>query len=125
MSISFCQDSVNSGPVLKNTITSITARRGSLVELPCVANAVPLPQYFWSKDGVSVSAKRNNFSLRGGNLLISEVSVGDSGNYICIAENHLGKTSLTVRLEVTGAFLDYLRLFIICMTLFSTTISAH
>src|SRR6218665_1211973 len=106
MNVSFCQESVNSGPVLKNTVTSITARRGSLVELPCVANAVPLPQYFWSKDGTTVSANENRFTLRGGNLVISEVSVGDSGNYVCMVENHLGKTSLTVRLEVTGVYMD-------------------
>lgn len=103
-------ESVNSKPIMKNSVALMTVSRGSVLELPCVANAFPPPRYFWSKDGgVPLSTGNGNrFSLRGGNLVTSDVAISDGGSYVCTAENRLGQSTVSIRLEVTEPLVAYM-----------------
>jgi len=88
---------------MKDTSTSVTAVKGSRVELPCVASAFPLPQYSWAKEGAGLAVADNQKMSRfGGNLVLEDISLDSSGEYTCVAENSLGRRSLVVRLTVTG-----------------------
>ncbi|KAK1785530.1 hypothetical protein P4O66_018890 [Electrophorus voltai] len=75
--------------------------QGSKVDLNCTSSAWPRPDYKWihhpepnvrivSEDGVS-------------KLSIASASGNNMGTYTCIASNTLGKTNLTVRVDVQGA----------------------
>uniref|UniRef100_A0AAY5F6L0 Ig-like domain-containing protein n=1 Tax=Electrophorus electricus TaxID=8005 RepID=A0AAY5F6L0_ELEEL len=75
--------------------------QGSKVDLNCTSSAWPRPDYEWiyhpepnvrivSEDGVS-------------KLSIASASGNNTGTYTCIASNTLGKTNLTVRVDVQGA----------------------
>uniref|UniRef100_A0A4W4HAT0 Ig-like domain-containing protein n=1 Tax=Electrophorus electricus TaxID=8005 RepID=A0A4W4HAT0_ELEEL len=75
--------------------------QGSNVDLNCTSSAWPRPDYEWiyhpepnvrivSEDGVS-------------KLSIASASGNNTGTYTCIASNTLGKTNLTVRVDVQGA----------------------
>ena len=73
------------------------------MELPCVASGYPLPTYQWTKDGVPVTPGDSR-SLRGGNLLLSNVQLENAGRYDCEAVNDLGAVSTTRNVIVRGTY---------------------
>ena len=95
-------DSVNSAPDVKDSLTTVAVRRGTRAELPCVASAFPLPRYSWTKDETAVGADGGRFQQLDGNLVIDGATVADGGEYLCTAENSLGRKSIIVKLIVTG-----------------------
>ena len=80
------------------------------ITLPCVAEGIPQPTYGWTlPNGTTINAstpvyefevgaadddlsvnRRVKKVLPDGSLLVSKARVGDSGEYTCIAKNHLG-----------------------------------
>ena len=77
------------------------AREDEAVELPCAASGYPIPRYSWTKGGAYVSLSHHGRQLVSGNLRIQHVKQGDAGEYICIAENSLGRRTAKITLRVT------------------------
>ena len=63
---------------------------GSEVQLPCLAEGAPSPQYSWTQDGTEVQGDR--FAVAMGTLTISNSLPSDSGSYVCVASNDVGRT---------------------------------
>ncbi|CAB1430727.1 unnamed protein product [Pleuronectes platessa] len=79
---------------------SIMVTRGQRLVLECVASGIPTPQVTWAKDGQDLRFHNNTRFLLS-NLLIDAVGEGDSGTYICRADNGIGlASSATVLYDV-------------------------
>ena len=70
---------------------------GDMVMLTCVATGNPIPSIAWLKDGSPLSG---NALDRNGILYIKEFTMGNSGNYTCVATSTLG--SAETNLPLTG-----------------------
>ncbi|XP_027860655.1 brother of CDO [Xiphophorus couchianus] len=68
---------------------SIMVTKGQRLVLECVASGIPTPQVTWAKDGLDLRSHNNTRFLLS-NLLIDAVSEGDSGTYVCKADNGMG-----------------------------------
>ena len=56
----------------------------------CDADGNPTPTFSWTKDGSVVNTTfRITFNENNKNLTITNVSRGDSGEYICVATNNV------------------------------------
>ena len=56
----------------------------------CDADGNPTPTFSWTKDGSVVNTTlRITFNENNKNLTITNVSKGDSGEYICVATNNV------------------------------------
>ncbi|XP_029384876.1 brother of CDO [Echeneis naucrates] len=71
---------------------SIMVTKGQRLVLECVASGIPTPQVTWAKDGQDLRYHNNTRFLLS-NLLIDAVSEGDSGTYICRADNGINSAS--------------------------------
>ncbi|KAM5298709.1 pro-neuregulin-2, membrane-bound isoform 6-T6 [Ctenodactylus gundi] len=94
-------------PKLKK-VKSQTAQVGEKQSLKCEAAAGnPLPSYRWFKDGKELNRSRD-IRIKYGNgrknsrLQFNKVKVEDAGEYICEAENILGKDTVRGRLYVNS-----------------------
>lgn len=92
---------MSKAPNIEKSLSSLTAEEDSKAELPCVATGNPLPRYEWSKGGQMVRIDGKKFEQRGGNLLIYNLTVFDSGDYKCNAQNKEGAKSVNIQLIVT------------------------
>ncbi|XP_019215918.1 B-cell receptor CD22 isoform X1 [Oreochromis niloticus] len=61
-------------------------REGSSVTLTCSSDANPAANHFWYKDGDQTPLSNER------QLSITSIQSFDSGEYVCAAENHLGRT---------------------------------
>ncbi|KAJ8010737.1 hypothetical protein DPEC_G00078270 [Dallia pectoralis] len=68
---------------------SIMVTKGQRLVLECVASGIPTPQVTWAKDGQDLRFHNNTRFLLS-NLLIDAASEGDSGTYVCRADNGVG-----------------------------------
>lgn len=74
--------------------------KGQRLVLECVASGIPTPQVTWAKDGQDLRFHNNTRFLLS-NLLIDAVVEGDSGTYVCQADNGIGSSnSATVLYDV-------------------------
>ncbi|MED6268612.1 hypothetical protein CHARACLAT_024207, partial [Characodon lateralis] len=71
------------------TPRSIMVTKGQRLVLECVASGIPTPHVTWAKDGLELRSHNNTRFLLS-NLLIDAVSEGDSGTYVCRADNGRG-----------------------------------
>lgn len=71
---------------------SIMVTKGQRLVLECVASGIPMPQVRWAKDGRDLRFHNNTRYLLS-NLLIDAVAEGDSGTYVCQADNGIGSSS--------------------------------
>uniref|UniRef100_A0AAY4AU35 Brother of CDO n=1 Tax=Denticeps clupeoides TaxID=299321 RepID=A0AAY4AU35_9TELE len=71
---------------------SIMVTKGQRLVLECVASGIPTPQVIWAKDGLDLRFHNNTRFLLS-NLLIDTASEGDSGIYVCQADNGIGSPS--------------------------------
>lgn len=64
----------------------------------------PFPNVIWYKDNVKIEQKDNRYNVvnKGSNcsMVISNVTVDDSGKYVCQATNVMGYTSTYSRLKI-------------------------
>ena len=87
--------------MIKETTSSLTVKQSETVELPCVSSqAYPVPQYTWTKDGGALRVDNHHFRQLGGNLVIVNSTVGDTGSYVCTASNAHGTDSAASLLTV-------------------------
>ncbi|KAL1006522.1 hypothetical protein UPYG_G00073400 [Umbra pygmaea] len=63
--------------------------KGQRLVLECVASGIPTPQVTWAKDGQDLRFHNNTRFLLS-NLLIDAAGEGDSGTYMCRADNGMG-----------------------------------
>ncbi|TRY93771.1 hypothetical protein DNTS_001728 [Danionella cerebrum] len=68
---------------------SIMVNKGQRLVLECVASGIPTPQVTWAKDGLDLR-NHNNTRFLLSNLLIDAATEGDSGTYVCHADNGIG-----------------------------------
>ncbi|XP_069015493.1 brother of CDO [Embiotoca jacksoni] len=79
---------------------SIMVTKGQRLVLECVASGIPTPQVTWAKDGQDLRFHNNTRFLLS-NLLIDAAGEGDSGTYVCRADNGIGlASSATVLYDV-------------------------
>jgi hypothetical protein len=81
---------------------SQTALEGSTVDFHCRAIAgIPTPEIKWTRqDGRALGS--NTQVISGGMLRINNATNSDGGIYVCVAENPVGVTSLSVNLEINS-----------------------
>ena len=67
-----------------------------------MAMIIALLQILMTGDNDYDNNPGGSMRLVGGNLLVENVQVDDSGDYRCVAENYIGHQGTSVRLSVTG-----------------------
>ncbi|KAL5013978.1 hypothetical protein ScPMuIL_008248 [Solemya velum] len=76
------------------------------VQLPCVADGNPIPQYNWKKDGVDFNPSGNDHRMvqlaNAGTIVINDPEDKDEGIYQCFAENDYG-ISVTININFRQA----------------------
>lgn len=82
---------------------SIMVTKGQRLVLECVASGIPTPQVTWVKDGQELRSHNNTRFLLS-NLLIDAVSEGDSGTYVCRADNGISAVGLATVLYDVQVF---------------------
>uniref|UniRef100_A0A8D3ATJ0 Brother of CDO n=1 Tax=Scophthalmus maximus TaxID=52904 RepID=A0A8D3ATJ0_SCOMX len=82
---------------------SIMVTKGQRLVLECVASGIPTPQVTWAKDGQDLRSHNNTRFLLS-NLLIDAVVEGDSGTYICRADNGMGSANAAMVLYDVQVF---------------------
>ncbi|PFX14978.1 uncharacterized protein LOC111344133 isoform X2 [Stylophora pistillata] len=84
---------------------SLTVREKQTATFNCSADGNPKPRVTWSK---VKNTGIENFDSRDNKLLIRNVGYNDSGSYVCMAENILGKMQKEVKLfvEVPPVFIQ-------------------
>lgn len=84
-------------------LTNITAAVGTPVILQCLVSGMPNPTAEWYKDGCRVTDSRciiQEKTVGHFNLLITNVSQSDAGEYKCITQNAAGCTESAALLKV-------------------------
>ncbi|XP_077370811.1 neural cell adhesion molecule L1-like protein isoform X3 [Festucalex cinctus] len=75
--------------------------RGEDVAMSCSAFGSPPPTISWAKDETPETIEGERFvALQNGSLQISNVEKKDSSEYVCVADNSEGKSSITAVLAV-------------------------
>ncbi|XP_024859620.1 brother of CDO isoform X2 [Kryptolebias marmoratus] len=82
---------------------SIMVTKGQRLVLECVASGIPTPRVTWAKDGQDLRFHNNTHFLLS-NLLIDAVGEGDSGTYVCRADNGIGSAGFTTVLYDVQVF---------------------
>lgn len=73
------------------------------VTLICRVLGAPKPNVKWIQNGRELTGGR--YDVQGnGDLIIADVQFDDKGNYTCYAENKLGNTSASARLDIKCKF---------------------
>ncbi|XP_036375972.1 neuronal cell adhesion molecule-like isoform X16 [Megalops cyprinoides] len=77
--------------------------RGEVLELECIAEGLPTPEVFWSKESGDLPSGRTTFRSFQKTLRITGVTEADAGDYRCTARNHLGSVHHIVTVTVKAA----------------------
>ncbi|KAM3958095.1 LOW QUALITY PROTEIN: proteoglycan-like sulfated glycoprotein papilin [Aphomia sociella] len=86
------------------TAESTTLAVGSELSLPCEVDGYPLPNVYWTKDGVPLSSDRRT-QITEARLTITGLTPADSGVYGCHASNQYSTDHSTVEINVQGIFI--------------------
>nr|XP_029529696.1 LOW QUALITY PROTEIN: Down syndrome cell adhesion molecule-like protein 1 homolog [Oncorhynchus nerka] len=92
-------DPTESTPSVLDSFQSGEVQVGHNVELPCIASGYPNPTIRWLKDGRPLPAD-SRWTRRLTGLTVSDLRLGDSGNYICEVTNSFGSKEVTGHLNV-------------------------
>ncbi|XP_035384811.1 hemicentin-1 isoform X2 [Electrophorus electricus] len=98
---------VGSAPEFTRQLSDVAADIGSNITLTCHAQGHPEPRLTWRReDNSPLFSRRQGHSTvtqkRGGDLLITNLSVEDDSTFICEAQNQFGKIQGKARVTVTG-----------------------
>ncbi len=73
------------------------------MEFTCIATGHPYPDYTWWHDNRLINSdSRITVSNGGQHLRIQNVKLYDDGDYVCRAENRLGRAEVSARLDVVA-----------------------
>lgn len=71
--------------------------------LRCFATGYPPPTVTWHRHGIILNTDQGRYGITtDGDLQIVQLHRTDSGTYVCVADNGLGKVEREVALEVSG-----------------------
>lgn len=76
------------------------------VNMTCKVLGAPKPNIKWIHNGKELTGGRYEIQ-QNGDLRISAVQFDDAGNYTCFAENKLGNTSASAKLEIKCKFITF------------------
>lgn len=79
-----------------------TVSHGENVLLDCIAQGEPEPSMRWQKEGFRVLPVGRVAILPNNTLKIVAAQLTDSGAYMCLAENQMGRAVMTIHLTVMG-----------------------
>uniref|UniRef100_A0AAV2KYV0 Ig-like domain-containing protein n=1 Tax=Knipowitschia caucasica TaxID=637954 RepID=A0AAV2KYV0_KNICA len=83
------------------SVEDLTAVRGNMASLRCVADGTPAPLMSWFKDGELLQSEGQLLLLNlNTTLQLSRVTVNHTGTYTCVANNSAGHTSRHFNLKV-------------------------
>lgn len=90
-------------PVIQSQ-SGIMTSVGQQVVLPCSATGIDTPTVSWRLEGREVGTSNSSrVTLHAnGSLVINDVAVMDSGDYLCTAKNLAGNVSSTTSVVVNG-----------------------
>ncbi|XP_056628956.1 hemicentin-1 isoform X2 [Triplophysa dalaica] len=92
---------VREPPVLRGEArTSQTVVQGKSAMLDCAFGGDPVPSLRWHKDGQPLLGSLRFHPLRNGSLALFSATIGDSGDYKCVAESEAGVAERTISLKV-------------------------
>lgn len=87
-----------------NLPREIETHSGRTATLNCPATGSPEPQIHWIRDGAALPQDSRFILLNGGKQLqIRDTTPEDSARFMCIAENRVGSSELSLDLKVIGA----------------------
>uniref|UniRef100_T1JCZ7 Down syndrome cell adhesion molecule-like protein Dscam2 n=1 Tax=Strigamia maritima TaxID=126957 RepID=T1JCZ7_STRMM len=91
-------------PRITDSKSSVVAKQGENVVLPCAGQGYPIPVYSWfvlTDDGRSISVQASTrIRPAGGNLLLDNVRPSDSATYVCFVNNTVGSEKIDTILTV-------------------------
>ncbi|XP_036413012.1 basement membrane-specific heparan sulfate proteoglycan core protein-like [Colossoma macropomum] len=85
----YVQLEVDTPPYATSIPDQVVARRGETLRLQCIAHGSHPISYRWSRVG-GASLSSGAKMTKDGMLTIAQLKVSDSGNYKCVASNHVG-----------------------------------
>ncbi|XP_012942941.1 hemicentin-1 [Aplysia californica] len=94
-------------PMIQSADRQYVVSVGERVELPCVTSGSPAPTVTWTRDRRRIDFRDAKYILQSdGTLVIQEIQADDTGNYVCTAENNVGKDSQSrlLRVQVPPTF---------------------
>jgi hypothetical protein len=71
--------------------TTVRGAIGGNVTIVCNPEGAPKPKIQWYQNGMTIANDYRHLILDNGNLVLSQVSKNDEGNYTCEASNRVGK----------------------------------
>ena len=90
-------------PEITGLPPSVARPEGDNVTLSCNAEGNPVPTISWIRSGSHIDTSGNSSRIRFSEdkkqLTITNVNRTDSGEYRCVANNSLGKTSSSSKLD--------------------------
>ncbi|XP_078604169.1 hemicentin-1-like isoform X2 [Branchiostoma floridae x Branchiostoma japonicum] len=86
-------------PTVEVSLASQLVSEGDTAVLECKASGIPAPSLTWLK-GDDELRDLPYIRILNGKLEITGVQLGDSGEYVCVATNSAGSTSISSYLEV-------------------------
>ncbi|XP_077985313.1 roundabout homolog 1-like [Glandiceps talaboti] len=87
-------------PIIRQGPSNQTLAVDSIAMLSCQASGEPSPSIRWVKDNFLIIAKPRIALLDDGTLQISDLRIGDTGKYTCIASSDSGETDWSAYLTV-------------------------
>lgn len=88
-------------PAQANAFVSVVnVVKGDTAVLQCYATGIPSPEFVWYKEDGQVVHDGDDFALFNGSLTIRASTVGDGGDYVCVATNKGGSSNATITLDV-------------------------
>ncbi|XP_041970064.1 papilin-like isoform X2 [Aricia agestis] len=88
-------------PDVEGTEPEVTASEGGKAALRCLFHGNPPPKIAWRRGEITIDGSVDRYRvLSDGTLEIVSLYRNDTGVYICIAENDLGRSVQEIRLEV-------------------------
>lgn len=95
-------------PRITDSRTTVSAVQGDIVEIPCAAQGYPVPRYSWYKYSGRNNSQLlpvyhdNRMTQLSGSLVIHQVTLDDSGKYVCLIINSAGEEKIEIQLIVTA-----------------------
>ena len=91
-------------PAIRETPSDLSLLEGSTATFTCIAEARPLHTATWEFEGMALTSSEK-YTIHGigtatSTLNIHNVSLSDTGQYICITSNNHGNESATAQLHV-------------------------
>jgi len=90
-------------PVSVQIGTRVTLLPGVRLEITCTASGIPEPSISWLRKGKQIISS-GRFSIHNGALVIHATQLSDRGSFTCAANNTLGRTAFSSRVDVMGKF---------------------